>query len=151
MVKFRKLSITELKALEKEFVEFLVLNGIEADSWTRINKESPDHADEIIDQFSDVVFTSIFRKNEYIDFISEKRIQCFHFQAEEAVLIGVETKDSCVNFLTCSMDQLKTKQFEIFTMNKKYEKTREEEMFELISVGANLSDGQLYKKLCLAL
>ncbi|MCB0479172.1 MAG: hypothetical protein KDC84_13470 [Crocinitomicaceae bacterium] len=151
MAKFRRLSLKELNELEKEFIEFLVINGIDADTWVNLKNESPEKSEAIIDQFSEVVFSSIFRKNEFIDFISEKSIQCFHFQNDQAVLVGVKTENSEVNFLESSMEDLKNQEFEVYTMNKNFQKSREEEMFDLINSGARLSDGQLFKKLCLAL
>lgn len=151
MVKFRRLTIEELKELEQEFIAFLVVNGVEAEMWEEIKKETPDKAEEIVDQFSDVVFTSVFRKKEYIDFIAEDSIKCFHFQPDQAVMVAIQTNNTEVNFMESSLDQLQKEEFEVYSTNKKYASTREEEMFQLIEKGARLSDGDLYKKLCLAL
>ena len=48
MAKYRLLSSDELKALEKEFVEYLVVNGITADEWERLKKEENDKAKDPI-------------------------------------------------------------------------------------------------------
>lgn len=151
MVQFRRLHKSELEQLEKEFIDFLIINGIEAADWENLKKESPEKAEAIIDQFSDVVFTSIFRKNEFLDFIDHKVIKCFHFQDNQVVLVGLKTDHPEVNFLESSLSDLQKGQFEVYTSSKEYGKPREEEMFELVENGARLSDGQLFKKLCLAL
>lgn len=65
MAKYRLLTIEELKELENEFVEFLVLVGITADDWVKIKCEKPDKADSMITLFSDVVFEKIMRKTQF--------------------------------------------------------------------------------------
>ena len=49
MPKYRLLTLEELQELEKEFVEYLVLNGITADDWEKIKKENPSSARHIIE------------------------------------------------------------------------------------------------------
>ena len=39
-MKYRYLTDQELQILEKDFVQFLVANGIDNDEWVRVNKES---------------------------------------------------------------------------------------------------------------
>lgn len=151
MAKFRKLGQDELTELEKEFVEFLIVNGIDAHTWEKMKENQTKKAEAVIDQFSEVVFTSIFRKNEFVDFITTDKVKCFHFQSEQVVLVGVDAEDKEVNFLKASIDELKGRSFKVYTTNKKFQKSREEEMFDLIESGGKLSDGQLFKKLCLAL
>ena len=151
MVKFRRLSQDELTELEKEFVEFLIINGIDADTWVKMKENEAQKAEAVIDQFSEVVFSSIFRKNEFVDFITIDKVKCFHFQSEQVVLVGVDAEDKDVDFLQASIDELKGKSFKVYTKSKNFQKSREEEMFDLIESGGKLSDGQLFKKLCLAL
>ncbi len=151
MTKFRQLSSEELKELEKEFIEFLVVNGIDADTWEKLKAEENEKAEFIIDQFSDVVFTSIYRKSEFVDYIAEDQIKCFHFQNEQVVLVGIDSEDKQTNFLKASLEELSSQKFKVYTSDKKYIKSREEEMHAILSSGGKLSDGQLFKKICLAL
>ena len=151
MNKFRRLDLAELKELEKEFVEFLIINGITADDWIKIKEENNDKADKIIDQFSEVVFSSIFRKNQFIDFIEKDEIKCFQFLDEKIVLVGIKNDDPKIDLTKATKEELKNREFQVYTLDKKYTKPREEEMFDLVQSGAILSDGELFKKLCLGL
>ena len=47
-MKYERLSKNELEELEKEFVDFLVVNGITAQDWVAIKENEPLNADEII-------------------------------------------------------------------------------------------------------
>jgi hypothetical protein len=151
MTKFRRLTIDELKELEKEFIEFLVVNGIAADDWEKIKKESEAKADSIVDQFSTVVFNSIFLKNQFLDYVSETEIKCFHFLDEEVVLVGMKSDVEGLDLREANQEELRKHKFDVYTTNKKYLKSREEEMFDLVEKGAVLSNGDLFKKMCLTL
>ena len=151
MTRFRRLSFEELNELEKEFVEFLILNGVDADTWVSIKSNDPGNADKIIDQFSDVVFASIFRKAEFVDVVTATKIKCFHFQKDQVVLVGIDSVDYKTNFMEAGLDELKDQEYDVYTTQKSYSKSREEEMFKMISNGGELSDGKLFKKICLAL
>ena len=147
-VKYRKLSQNELKEFEKEFINFLVVNSITADEWVEIKANQKDKAEGIIDKFSDVIFESILRKANYLEFVSPKSIKCFQCLADEIVLVGVDApKESNLDFtkqINSNFDNL-----EVYTSTKKYKKQRELEIFDLIKAGAQISDGELFKKLCL--
>ena len=51
-MRYRKLSLEELKPLDKEFINFLVVNGVSAKDWTVIKTKNPKQADKILDAFS---------------------------------------------------------------------------------------------------
>jgi hypothetical protein len=79
MAKYRVLSLEELKELEKEFIEYLVLNGIEANDWDRLKRDLPQDAEKVIELFSDVVFEKIMRDTRFLEWrdVSELRsLQC---------------------------------------------------------------------------
>ena len=48
--------IRDRENLKEDFVDFLVVNGIDAEEWTKLKSNNPDKAQHIIAQFSDVVF-----------------------------------------------------------------------------------------------
>ena len=41
MVKYRALTHEELESMEKEFIDFLVLNGITGEDWEKLKNEKP--------------------------------------------------------------------------------------------------------------
>ncbi|HIP36038.1 MAG TPA: hypothetical protein EYG85_04220 [Crocinitomix sp.] len=149
-LKYRRLNAEELKYFEKEFIDFLVINGITVEDWVSMKKEYLEKAETIIEKFSDVIFESILRKTKYIDFISPKSIKTFHCLPNEMVLVGVDApKNSNIDFtqnLTSDLTDL-----EVYTHSKKYNKQREIEIFQLINSGAQISKGEWFKKLCLLL
>ena len=49
MNKFRPLTFDELQLFEKEFREYLAINGIDADLWKDIKENDPDKAQSIMD------------------------------------------------------------------------------------------------------
>ena len=137
MVKYRRLKSEELNELSDEFVEFLVVNGIVASDWEKMKKDKPLKAEKMIELFSDVVFESILRKNMFLDFIAKNDVKAFQFLEKEVVLVGSIARTE--------------KDVKIYTTTKAYLKSREEEMFDLIQAGAEISDGKLFKKLAVEL
>ena len=94
MSKYRALNIEELESLEKEFVDFLVLNGIMHDDWTKMKDEDPAAAQKMTELFSDVVWESILRKAKYLDFRSAHSIKCFQCLEDKIVLVGIDSTDT---------------------------------------------------------
>lgn len=156
MQKYRRLQNSELAEFEKEFISFLVVNGIQANEWVQLKEDEPDKAEKIIEQFSDVVYESVLRKTMFIEHVAADSIKCFQCLENEIVLVGLDAKTgSGINFLgeqtlesiiLNNIDQLS-----VFQTRKKYLKNREEEMFDLLSSGANLSKGKLFKQISLLL
>lgn len=152
MAKYRVLDKEELGAFEKEFVEFLVINSITADDWVKIKNSDQERAESIISLFSDVIFEKLMRQTQYLIRRSKHNIACFHYQATQAVLVGLETSVDGMDLLKVSgAENIPSEDVSIYTSTKEYEKQREIEMFEMLSSGAEISDGQLYKTLCLGL
>ena len=77
MAKYRLLTLDELQELEHEFINYLILNGIEAKEWEKLKTEDKPAAEKIVELFSDVVFEKIFRKVEYLEQRNSKEIRCF--------------------------------------------------------------------------
>lgn len=152
MAKYRVLNIEELKTFEKEFIDFLVVNGIDAGSWETIKKNEPIKAEKVLEGFSDVVFESIYRKTMFLDFVSKRSIKSFQFLEKEIVLVGIDVKsDSEIEFNAVDSleDQFKLNfnQLEVYQSRKDYNKQRELEMFDMVQNGAMLSKGELFKQI----
>ncbi len=153
MAKYKPLTIEELKLLEKEFVNFLVLNGIIGDDWVKMKKESPESAEEMTELFSDVIWEGVLRNAKYLDFKSAYSIKCFHCQEDKIVLVGVDssiTDMSNVVFDSFDGDNIPS-DLEVYTTEKKYNKARELEIYDMLNWGCEISDGSLYKRLCVAI
>lgn len=156
MAKYRKLTLEELQHLEKEFVDYLVINGITADEWVKIKDEEKDKSERIIDLFSDVVFENILRKIQYLEFRGINEIYAYQCLADKIVMVGL-TADAQGNIDFSDEEILKKavnqpdNSIKIFTTDKTYHKARETEIFNMLQAGCEISDGKLFKLLCLAL
>ena len=156
MVKFRVLTLDELQELEKEFVEFLVLNGITASDWLSLKENDPVTSVRMIELFSDVVFESILRKARFLEKRGKNYLHVFHCLPEELVLVAMETPNvddvdfTNPDFISSSMltppDSL-----QVYTTSKPYGKERELELFDMLETGCVITDDKLFKALCLAL
>jgi len=150
MPKYRVLSQEELSTMETDFVKFLVLNGIVADDWTKLKKEDPEAAQGIISSFSDVVFEQILRKTAYVEHISEHDIFCVQCLVDKMVLVGAKS-DGSVNFETTDPSSIGGEGVKVFTTEKTYNGDRQKEIFDMLQQGYQISEGELFKKLCLVL
>ncbi len=153
MPKYRHLTKEELDALQKEFVEFLVVNGITADKWIAIKEHKKEIAEEIIEQFSDVVWEGILRKAKFLELRDPKELLAFQCLPKKLILMGMKVKDPDVDITTKNgFAKLKKDQVEttFYTSEKKYFKKREEELFEMIQNGCEITDGTLFKRIALA-
>ena len=150
-MKYRKLSSVELKELEKEFIDFLIVNGITADVWVDLKEKDVSKAESIIDSFSDVVFEGVFRKVKHLEFITPRSIKCFQCLDSEIVLVGIDSEDSTEIDFTTNEWMSNLQNVKIYNSSKPYNQARELELFNMVQKGASISDGTLFKKLCLAL
>lgn len=150
-MKYRRLSIDELNELEKEFVDFLIVNGITADVWVELKKKETEKANSIIDSFSDVVFEGVMRKVKFLNFITPNSIKCFQCLEKEIILVGVDSDDSTSVDFTNADWQNNLKNIKVYNSSKSYQNIREVELFNMVQKGASIGDGVLFKKLCLGL
>lgn len=153
--KYRSLTLEELHALEKEFVDYLVLNGITADDWKRLKQNDPEKAEDIITLFSDVVFEGILRRVSYLEYRDRSEVRAFQCLGEKMVLVGMRSDVGGIDFRDSRFLEDAAKNppagIQVFTTDKKYKKPRESELFEMIEAGCTITDGRLFKVLCLAL
>lgn len=148
-MKYKRLNTDELRKLEKEFIDFLVVNGITAEEWERLKEDKPDVADSIIDHFSDVVWEGALRKCNYLERISENSIYSFHCKENEIELIRIYT-DSEIDMNSIPFSALfndPSISWKIQKATKPYLQKREIELFQMIENGAHISDGKLNDKL----
>lgn len=156
MPKYRLLSLQELQELEKEFINFLILNGIDAHDWLRIKNEDIASAENMIEQFSDMVFERIMSKVDFLEFREEKEIKIFQCLRDKMVLVAMIAPSSDeVNFTDSAFIQTAAQNppgsLKVYTLVKPYSKQREVELFEMINSGCTITDGKLFKTLCLSL
>ncbi len=147
MPKYRTLTTEELQGLKKEFINYLIVNGIDADEWKKIQSTDPSNATEITELFSDVVFEKVMRQTQYLRHTTTDSITCFHYQKETAVMIGIKSSSGSIALDESLSDNLLNGVYELITGNKAYTLPREVELYAMTLKGAAISDGSLYKEL----
>jgi hypothetical protein len=144
----------ELHSLEKEFVDFLIVNGIMADDWEKMKLNETSKSSNIITLFSDVIMEGILRKTIFLEFRDAFTMKAFHCLADKIILVGL---DGTENFDFTKPENLELavanppRGMKIYTSEKAYSKSREKELFNMIQSGCLIADGTTYKALCLAL
>ena len=150
-MKYRQLSKEQFLALHQEFAHFLATQQIDTKEWALIKKEKPAMAEEELNIFSDVVWEDVLTKTKFLEHTSQNQLNLFQCNSKEMVRICVKLNDKTKNFLN-------EKDFEWFVNNplhnsieyfkavKKYSKSRNFEIFELIEMGGQISNGDLFKK-----
>lgn len=154
--KYRRLTLDELKDLEQEFVDFLIINGIAADDWVRIKVENPDKADDVLTLFSDVVLEGAMRKIRFLEFRTARDIKAFQCLPEKIILMGMRASDhSDVDFTDDGFFARAARkppgEVQVYTLEKRYNQVRELEVFDMIRNGCQISGGQTFKTISLAL
>ncbi|MEP5791758.1 MAG: DUF6495 family protein [Cyclobacteriaceae bacterium] len=151
--KYRELTTDELKELEKEFVEYLIVNGITADDWLKIKEQDKEKAEDIITLFSDVILEGVLRKVKFLEFRAKSDIKAFQCLKEKIVLVGMTTENPAIDFTNESFfkEPITKEGIKIYTIDKAYSTNREEELFKMIESGCKIADGQSFKAISLAL
>lgn len=145
-MKYRRLTLDELKELEPEFTTFLATNGIPAEDWEKMKKENPDQCERLIEIFSDVVFEKILLSVEYLEYREDKVIRIFKFEESRVVMNGIQLDgDSAIDFRKdqdarqlMQLFRLSPDKLKIFSAEKKYKKERSLEIFDLVESGAQI-------------
>ena len=149
-MKYRRLTKEELEPLEKEFVDFLVVNGIVAEDWVKIKENEPDKADSIIDSFSDVILEGVLRQVKFIDYLDARTMYSFQCNENDMHLISVSNETEAFDTKNPLDSLIKNiSKSQISSQHKKYKKDRGVEIFDLLQNGAQISDGALFKRLAL--
>ncbi|MEL6559023.1 MAG: DUF6495 family protein [Bacteroidota bacterium] len=149
---YRRLNTEELASLEKEFIDFLVVNGITAPDWEQMKEENPENSDQMVELFSEVVFEGIFRKTKFLKISTAKFIYAYQCLADKIVLVGMESEDDSADLTKMDFNNvsaIKNASISLLMTDKKYAKKREYELFEMTQNGCEISDGQLFKSLSL--
>jgi len=153
-MKYRQLTKEQLEALHNEFATFLASQQIDVNEWNQIKKDKPHIAEEELALFSDLVWDDVLSKTKFIDHISETHINIFQCTSKEMIRIYVKAEKEDFSFLNEKdfnffLQNPLNDEFDYFKASKKYEKERNLEIFELIEMGAHITQGELFKKLML--
>lgn len=154
-MKYRRLDNSELQDLEPQFIRFLASNTVTADDWTKLKSEDLEKAEKLIEMFSDIVFQQTLEKVEFLERRTPVELQIFSCEPEQIKLRGLRILgETSIDFtLNEGPEEMikKLKQsdaeLQIYRAQKKYNKLREQELFEMLEQGCRITQGDLYQTL----
>jgi len=151
-MKYRQLTTEQFSELHEEFSKFLATQQIDAKEWNTIKKDNPKMAEEELNIFSDVVWEDVLTKSEYLEHISANDINLFKCSSKEIIRIYIKLNDTSKSFLNAAdfdwfLKHPLNDTIEYFKAVKKYSKERNQEIFQLIEMGSQLSKGKLFRTL----
>lgn len=151
-MKYRVLSDEELQHLEGDLKAFLIINGIEGDTWKKLNGEEPDKALALVELFSDQVLQTVYEKIEFLEMRTPESCLVFRLNKKELVLISLNRNPgSTIDLSTVEgiHDALvnRFKELQLFTSKRLYAREREQEIHQMIQEGCSLSSGEFWDAL----
>jgi len=154
LMKYTLLTKEQLVSLHKDFAKFLASQQIDVTEWEAIKLQKPKIAQEELELFSDLVWDDVLAKTKYIDHISPTQIDLFNCTATGMHRIVVKISKEGFDFFNEEdykwfLENLNHKSLIFFQAQKKYQKERNLELFDLIQKGGIISKGELYKNMLL--
>ncbi|WP_300662447.1 DUF6495 family protein [Fluviicola sp.] len=151
-MKYRILSDEELQHLEGDLKAFLIINGVHAEEWEKLNQEEPEKALALVELFSDQVFQTIYEKIHFLEHRSPESCLVFRFLKDEQELIAIQRNpDSSLDLSSTEGIHLALsqhlKELSIFTSKRAFGQEREQEIHQLIEQGAILSSEEFWNSL----
>lgn len=148
-MKYKRLTKEQFEALHSEFSNFLASQSIDKGEWDKIKADKPEVAEQELDVFSDLIWEGVLTNANYLEHFSKNHIFLFHCQEKFIQSIVLKALEPQVDFmekegLQWLSDNMFTDTVEIHIGKKDYQDERNKAIFDLITEGAILSDGQLY-------
>ena len=93
-MRFRCLTNEELKELDAELIQFLILNHVYKEDWAIMNQKEPLKAKQLIELFSDVVLDKVYNKVSFLERQVPRQV-CFCSLSEtNGEMITIEAIDN---------------------------------------------------------
>jgi hypothetical protein len=152
-MKYRKLNVDELEPLKDEFISFLSANGIDATLWAKYKVSSLEVVDDLITQFSDLVFEKICTKIDYLHLESNNLSASYHVKNDHTTMVAIELKSILENFPengnVSNFESQEESDIHVYKLSKQHKEDRNKEVYNLLELGCLKSDGTKYKEMIL--
>lgn len=148
-MKYKRLTKEQFEALHQEFANFLATQSIDKKEWDELKTNKPEVAEQELDVFSDLIWEGVLTNAQFLEHFSKNHIFLFHCQEQFIRSMVIKSLVTEVDFMTKEglqwlSDNLFTETVELHIGKKEYGEERNAAIFNLITEGAILSDGQLY-------
>lgn len=147
-MKYTRLPLKDLKDLEKEFIEFLALNGVPAEDWEKMKKNDLDKVEGIIDQFSDVIWESVLRKTEMVELRRKDTLTVCRVVEGELSTLVIKTYEGEIDLTQANEVDEALSNLENYEVNLRIDnitKPVTEQLFELLQIGFYITKSEKYK------
>lgn len=136
-MKYRMLSTDELQHLEPELKQFLIVNGIDGDTWRKLNQEEPDKAVKLVEVFSDSVLQRVYERVRFLEHRSNQSCMVFRMEADHIQLIAIQAEEGDLSTADGIHLALRDnpEKLNIFKSRKDYNRSRELEIHTLLEQG----------------
>ena len=155
--KFRRLRRDELEEVTPQFVKFLGVNGIDANSWVRIKADDPQRADALILQFSQIVFSGVIERVQYLVQRKARDLRTYRTGPDKIEMRGLLLSGETSVDLTDTtlppreiFERLRADgaQPKLYSAERAYLPIgRDQDIFLRMEEGALIDDGQLFQLL----
>ncbi|PWH81261.1 DUF6495 family protein [Brumimicrobium oceani] len=149
-MKYTRLPLKDLKDLEKEFVDFLAVNGIPADEWVKLKENDTQKVEGIIDQFSDVIWEGVLRKTELVELRRKDILTVCKVVEGELSTLVIKTYDENIDLTQADEIAKALANLENYEVNVRVDpitKLATEQLFELLQIGFYISKDAQYSEL----
>ena len=142
-MRYRMLTDEELNALSDDFTQFLVVQGIDDDSWRKMNLENKEKAIQIVEIFSDTVLEKVYSKIKYLSYVSEKVYSIFRINKDNINLILIKSVEPTFAFKNESLiPELLSNNpdsWELYSSTKQLGQKLTDEIHKLFTQGCQIS------------
>jgi hypothetical protein len=153
-MKYRMLTSEELTHLEEELKQFLIINHVYKEEWERMNRDTPETAQDLVGLFSDQVLQRVYENITYLEHRSKDACLVFKLGNDSIEMIGLQKKDNETDIVTFETPEsihvalsVHPNQVGFFKHTKAYTKLREEEIHQMIEQGCVKSSEEFWKLL----
>ena len=151
-MKYSRLSKEQFKILHEEFAIFLAAQSIDKINWDKIKTKNPILTDELLDQFSDIVWDKSLDKIAYLENRSDYHLFLFKCKDAQIDLILIRVDEDCPSLMQKDYKKWLAKNLldprvAIFESSRSFTDDSKLEKFKLMSQGATVSDGKTYEDL----
>jgi hypothetical protein len=148
-MKFRRLTKEQFEDMHEEFSTFLATQGIDRTAWQTKKDQESDEVDQLLDQFSDLVWDAVLERAAYIENISANHMYLFKCLDQEIKLVAIEVANSAIDLREKDgFDWFKKHYNSDYVTYKRaskaYAGNKNSDKFEIIEKGGVITKGSLY-------
>ena len=150
-MRYRRLTVEEFQTLKTQFIQFLAVNSITAPDWEKILHHNPKKMNDVFDEFSDVVMSSVIERAKYLVQVGKNNVMIFNCNTEHIDIVGISTEVEA-NFDQYELlgEAIKAlpddARVQTFFHTKTYLKSRDMEIFELLESGCQITDEATFQQ-----